>query len=73
MLEDSRLSPIILVGQNLVHLNVYDEGLVPSEGDYRSILAAASLSNIEVRRGEGMPHDNVLIVARKSVEAGPRL
>jgi hypothetical protein len=66
MLEDSRLSPVNLVGQNLVHLNIYDDGLVPSEGDYRSILAAASLSNIEVRRDEGMPNDNVLISARKA-------
>ena len=73
MLEDSRLYPINLVGQNLVHLNVYDDGLVPSEGDYRSILAAASLSNIEVRRGEGMPNDNVLVLAQKPAQAGSRL
>jgi hypothetical protein len=65
MLEDSRLSSTDLVGVNLLFLNIYDDGLIPTEGNYRSILAEASLSNIEVRRGEGMPADNVLISARK--------
>jgi 2-hydroxy-4-(methylsulfanyl)butanoate S-methyltransferase len=64
MLEDSRQAPIKLVGQNLVFLNIYDAGLIYTEGEYRSLLVAAGLTNIEVRRGE-MPADAVLISARK--------
>jgi hypothetical protein len=64
MLDDSRQSPVNLVGQNLVFLNIYDDGLIYTEGEYRALLAEAGFLDICIRRGE-MPAGNVLISARK--------
>ena len=64
MLEDTRQSPTYLVGVNLIHLNIYDNGLIYTEGEYRALLVEAGFSNIDVRRGE-MPGGNVLISAHK--------
>ncbi len=49
MLDDSRQSPVNLVGQNLVFLNVYDDGLIYTEGEYRALLVDAELVDIEVQ------------------------
>ena len=65
MLDDSRQSPIDLVGLNLVFLNIYDDGLIYTEGEYRALLAEAGFSISAVRRGE-MPAGNVLISARRT-------
>ena len=64
MIEDTRQSPIDLVGENLVFLNIYDHGLIYTEGEYRALLVEAGFANIDVRRGE-MPAGNVLISAHK--------
>ncbi len=64
MMDDSRLTPPNFVGQNLVHLNIYDDGLIYTEGEYRGLLLAAGFTDIVVRRGE-MPAGTVLISARK--------
>lgn len=64
MLDDSRQSPAELVGLNLLFLNIYDDGLIYTEGEYRTLLTKAGLVDIAVRRGE-MPAGNVLISARK--------
>lgn len=64
MLEDSRQLPVNLVGLNLVFLNIYDDGLIYAEGEYRALLVEAGFADIAVRRGE-MPTGNVLISARK--------
>jgi 2-hydroxy-4-(methylsulfanyl)butanoate S-methyltransferase len=68
MLDDSHRSPVHLVGQNLVHLNIYDDGLIYTEGEYRSLLVGSGFADIEVRR-EGMPNNQSLISARKPGEA----
>jgi 2-polyprenyl-3-methyl-5-hydroxy-6-metoxy-1,4-benzoquinol methylase len=64
MMEDSRLAPANFVGNNLVFLNIYDDGLIYTEGEYRELLVAAGFTDIVVRRGE-MPGSQVLISARK--------
>jgi hypothetical protein len=64
MMDDTRLAPPDRVGQNLVFLNIYDDGLIYTEGEYRGLLVAAGFPNIVVRRGE-MPVGQVLISARK--------
>jgi hypothetical protein len=64
MLDDSRQSPIDLVGLNLLFLNIYDDGLIYTEGEYRALLFEAGFSDIAIRRGE-MPAGNILISARK--------
>jgi predicted O-methyltransferase YrrM len=64
MMEDSRLAPPNLVGQNLVFLNIYDDGLIYTEGEYRKLLVAAGFTDIMVRRGV-MFTGQVLISARK--------
>jgi hypothetical protein len=64
MIEDTRLAPPERVGQNLVFLNIYDDGLIYTEGEYRGLLVAAGFTDIMVRRGE-MPAGQVLISARK--------
>ena len=64
MLDDTRLSPSDLVGQNLIHLNVYDEGLIYTEGEYRSLLAGAGLMEIEIQ-ARCLPGGSSLALARK--------
>jgi cyclopropane fatty-acyl-phospholipid synthase-like methyltransferase len=63
MMEDSRLAPAVRVGQNLVFLNLYNEGLVYTEGEYRTLLTDAAFVDIVVQQGaiEGQ----ALISARK--------
>ena len=70
MMEDSRLTPPNYVGQNLVFLNIYDDGLIYTEGEYRGLLLAAGFTDIIVRRGE-MPTGQVLISTAMIVEQDP--
>jgi precorrin-6B methylase 2 len=48
MMEDSRLSPAAAVGQNLVFLNVYDDGRIFTESEYRALLAGAGFVDISL-------------------------
>jgi hypothetical protein len=64
MLDDSRLSPPVLVGQNLVFINIYDDGLIYTEGEYRALLADAGFVDVVVQQA-GMPGGQALISARK--------
>ncbi|MGC2415031.1 MAG: methyltransferase [Stellaceae bacterium] len=64
MLDDSRLSPPVLVGQNLVFINIYDDGLIYTEAEYRALLVDAGLVDITVQQA-GMPGGQALIWARK--------
>jgi SAM-dependent methyltransferase len=64
MLDDSRLSPPVLAGQNLVFINIYDDGLIYTEGEYRALLADADFVDIVVRQAD-MPGGQALISARK--------
>jgi hypothetical protein len=64
MLDDTRLSPSDLVGQNLIHLNVYDDGLIYTEGEYRGLLANAGLREIEIQ-SRCLPGGSSLALARK--------
>ena len=68
MLDDTRQSPKDLVGQNLIYLNIYDHGMVYTEGECRRLLADAGLVNVEVRIG-CMPGGSSLAVAEKSGSA----
>jgi precorrin-6B methylase 2 len=63
MMENSRLAPTGLVGQNLVFLNFYDDGLVYTEGEYRTLLADAGFVDTEVRHGA--IQGQALVSARK--------
>ena len=65
MLDDSRLSPPVLVGQNLVFINIYDDGLIYTEAEYRALLVDAGFVDITVQQA-GMPGGQALIWARKS-------
>jgi SAM-dependent methyltransferase len=49
MLDNSRLSPDLSVRVNLVFPNVYDDGLIYTEGEYRALLADAGFTEVEVR------------------------
>jgi 2-polyprenyl-3-methyl-5-hydroxy-6-metoxy-1,4-benzoquinol methylase len=64
MIEDTRQSPAITVGQNLVMLNIYDDGLFYTEGEYRALLVEAGFANIDIRKA-AMPGGSALISARK--------
>lgn len=64
MLDNSRLSPPDLVCQNLIFVNVYDDGLIYTEGEYRALLAGAGFVDVEVQQA-GMPSGAALISARK--------
>jgi 2-hydroxy-4-(methylsulfanyl)butanoate S-methyltransferase len=64
MLDDTRLAPSDLVGQNLVHLNVYDDGLIYTEGEYRSLLSESGLMDIEIQ-SRCLPGGSSLALARK--------
>jgi 2-hydroxy-4-(methylsulfanyl)butanoate S-methyltransferase len=67
VLDDSRLSPENLVSANLIMLNVYDDGLNYTEGEYRSLLVEAGLTEIEVRLGV-LSNNASLVSARKPGE-----
>jgi hypothetical protein len=43
-MEDNRLESPSFAGQNLVFLNIYDEGLIYTEGEYRGLLVGAGSS-----------------------------
>ena len=60
MLDDSRLSPPVLVGQNLVFINIYDDGLIYTEAEYRALLVDAGFVDITVQQA-GMPGGQALI------------
>jgi hypothetical protein len=47
ILDDSRTSPQFAISNNLVFLNIFDEGQAYAEGEYRAWLAAANFGNIE--------------------------
>ena len=64
MIEDTRQSPANTVGQNLVMLNIYDDGLFYTEGEYRALLVEAGFANIDIRKA-AMPGGSTLISARK--------
>jgi hypothetical protein len=64
MLDDTRQSPMDLVGQNLMYLNIYDHGMVYTEGEYRDLLANAGLVDVEVQLG-CMPGGASVVVAHK--------
>ena len=49
MMENSRLAPARWVGQNLVFLNIYDNGLIYTEAEYRALLADAGFVETAVR------------------------
>lgn len=67
MLDDSRLSPVDFVGANLIHLSIYDDGLIYTEGEYRDLLGKAGLTEIAVLHGSvaGMPGGAAVITAYK--------
>jgi predicted O-methyltransferase YrrM len=67
MLDDSRLSPVDLVGSNLICLSIYDDGLIYTEGEYRDLLGKAGLTEIAVSHGSvaGMPGNAAVVTARK--------
>ena len=64
MIDDTRQTPADKVGQNLVMLNIYDEGLNYSESEYCALLVDAGFEAIDVRKG-AMPGASALICARK--------
>jgi SAM-dependent methyltransferase len=47
IIDDSRLSPPKAVAYNLVFLNVYDEGMAYTEGEYREWLEAAGFTDVQ--------------------------
>ena len=63
MMENSRLAPVMQVGQNLVFLNVYDNGLIYTEEEYRTLLADAGFVDTAVRQAAVV--GQALISARK--------
>jgi cyclopropane fatty-acyl-phospholipid synthase-like methyltransferase len=64
MLDDSRLAPENSVWHNLVFPNIYDDGSIYTETEYRALLADAGFNDIEVRPGEILEYQ-ALISARK--------
>jgi hypothetical protein len=60
----TRLSPSDLAGQNLIHLNIYNDGLIYTEGEYRSLLAGAGLIEIEIQ-ARCLPGGSSLALGRK--------
>jgi hypothetical protein len=67
MLDDSRVSPPALVGRNLVHVNIYADGLIYTQEEYRTVVADAGFVDIVVEHSSvaGMPAGNALLSARK--------
>jgi hypothetical protein len=55
MMEDNRLESPSFAGQNLVFLNIYDEGLIYTEGEYRGLLVGAGFIDI-VNSNRATPH-----------------
>lgn len=68
VLDDSRVSPPLTVGFNLVFLNVYDDGQAFTEAEHRAWLAEAGFGGIVVEAGT-MPGGASLITARKMTGA----
>jgi SAM-dependent methyltransferase len=65
ILEDSRLSPPHASGQSLVMLTIYEEGQAFTESEYRTWLADAGFSNIDVQYGVASAGASILS-ARKA-------
>ncbi len=65
LLEDSRLSPTPAVAMNLVFLSIYDDGQAYTEGVYRTWLAQAGLSVIDMQYGAARGGASI-IAARKT-------
>jgi 2-hydroxy-4-(methylsulfanyl)butanoate S-methyltransferase len=63
MLDDTRCSPTDLVGQNLVFLNIYDDGLIYTEREYRTLFVDAGFIDIDVQR-RCMPAGESLVSGR---------
>ena len=63
VLDDSRLSPIESVAQNLVFLNQFDEGQSYTEGEHRDWLAEAGF--VDIQRSQ-QPGGFSIVSARKS-------
>jgi 2-hydroxy-4-(methylsulfanyl)butanoate S-methyltransferase len=64
ILDDSRTSPPLNVGFNLVFLNIYDDGQAYTEGELREWLAEAGFGAIEIESGS-MSGGVSIITARK--------
>jgi 2-hydroxy-4-(methylsulfanyl)butanoate S-methyltransferase len=64
ILDDSRTSPPLNVGFNLVFLNIYDDGQAYTEGELREWLAEAGFGAIEIESGS-MSGGVSMITARK--------
>lgn len=65
LLDDTHISPARTVGFNLVFLNVNDDGLAFTEGDYRTWLTAAGFTDVALAP-IAMPGGQSLITARKA-------
>ena len=63
VLDDSRLTPVEMLGMTLNYLNVYDGGQAYTEGEYHNWLAAAGFADIE---RVVLPNSESIIRARKS-------
>jgi len=64
VLDDTRLSPDICVGMNLLFVNMFDDGQAYTETQYREWLADAGFSDV-VRQPFPYPPGASLILARK--------
>jgi SAM-dependent methyltransferase len=64
MLDNTHQSPPDMVGQSLIYINIYDDGMIYTEGEYRALLADSGLADIEISRG-CMPGGASLAVGRK--------
>ena len=53
VLDNSRLSPVESVLQNLVFINQYDEGQSYTEREYRDWLAEAGFSDVQCNEQPG--------------------
>ncbi len=61
--DDTRLSPVNIVNQNLAFLNQFDDGEAYTELEYRGWLEHAGF--VDVTR-EPLPHGGSLMIARKA-------
>ena len=68
MLDDTRLSPRDTVGQNLLFLNIYDDGQAYTERNHRDWLTEAGFDDITVTF-EGLPGGISLVSAHKRTVA----
>ena len=64
IMSNTRQSPPDMVGQNLIYINIYDNGMIYTEDEYRTLLADAGLERIEICWG-CMPGGASLAVGQK--------